>query len=206
MPALAAGRYTITASYSGDANFAASVSSTATQVVDPPVTVSPPVTQSVDGPSIVSVQRFGVHMRPTVLVLTFNRALDTTSAQNATEYRVVGPAGRIIGFKSAVYDPTALTVTLHPRQRISIHHTYKLIVNGSAQNGLTDAKGRFLDGADAGQPGTDLRTPLTWRNLVSPESSRSPKKSSAKLNLISAPAHAVSHGAGLFTRSLGSRR
>jgi hypothetical protein len=119
---------------------------------------------------------------------------------------VIGPAGRVIGIKSAVYNPKALTVTLHPRQRINVQNTYKLIVDGTGRRGLTDAKGALLDGAEDGKPGSDLRTPLTWRNLVSPESSRSPKKSSVKLNLLSAPALAVSHAAGLFTRSLGSRR
>jgi hypothetical protein len=192
MPALAPGTYTITASYSGDANFAPSVSTTATQIVDPPVIVPPPIVPSVDGPSVVSVQRFGVHMKPTVLVLAFDQALDATSAENVKDYRVIGPAGRVIGMKSAVYDPKALTVTLRPRERINIHHTFTLIVAGTGQSGLTGANGRLLDGADDGKPGTDLRTPLTWRNLVLTASARWPKRTSAKLKKAE-PARLVNH-------------
>ena len=106
---------------------------------------------------------------------------------------MIGPASRVIAIKSAVYDPKALTVTLHPIQRINIHHTYKLIVDGTSQRGLTDAGGQLLDGAGDGKPGTDLRMPLTWRNLVLPGSSRSPKRTSAKLKLKAEPAHLVNH-------------
>jgi Bacterial Ig-like domain (group 3) len=207
MPALGAGHYTITASYSGDANFAPSLSSTATQIVSPlpvnPTPVPPPI---VVDPTIVAVERFGFHRMRTTLVLKFSHAVDATIAQDSKEYRIINPAGKVISVKSAVYNPTLLTVTLHPKNRINIHHASTLIVYGTAHKGLTSAEDKWLDGAGTGQPGSDYHTRLTWRNLVLPASSRSPKKSSAKLNLKSAPAHPVSHAAGLFTRSLGSRR
>ena len=160
LPSLAAGSYTITASYSGDTNFAASDSSTVTQVVDPSTAVT------VDGPTIASVLRYGYHMMPTTLVLAFDQALDATIADDASLYRVIGPAGAVIAIKSAVYDPAARTVTLHPTQRIDIHDTYTLEVDGTAQGGLANIQGQLLDGVDDGQPGSDYRGPLTWRNLV----------------------------------------
>ena len=89
----------------------------------------------VDGPKIVSLLRYGYHMMPTTLVLSFDEALEAVTAQDAKVYHIIGPAGRVIGIKSAVYDPATLTVTLHPKQRINIHHAYELIVDGTAPAG-----------------------------------------------------------------------
>jgi len=117
-------------------------------------------------PTIVSMQRFGYHALPTTLVLTFDQALDPTTAQDARDYRIVGPAGRTIAIKKAVYDPANLTVTLHPVERISIHHRYELIVDGTAPHGVTNTRGLLLAGNDSGSADGDYRAPLTWRNLV----------------------------------------
>ena len=75
-------------------------------------------------------------MMPTTVVLTFDQAFDTVTAENASDYRIIGPAGGAIGIKSAAYDPATLTVTLHPERRINIHHAYELIVHGRAPLGL----------------------------------------------------------------------
>jgi Bacterial Ig-like domain (group 3) len=160
MPAAAAGSYTITASYSGDSSFSASSSST-TEVVAPPVILA-----TVDGPTVVSLLRYGYHMRPTTVVLTFDQALDELTAEDDANYRIIGPAGRVIGIKSAVYDPATLSVTLRPEQRMNIHHTYELVVDGTAPHGVTNTFGQLLDGTDSGHPDSDYRAPLSWRNLV----------------------------------------
>ena len=211
VPALSAGSYMISASYSGDAKFAPGTSSTVTQVVDALTVVPPPVTPvSVDGPTIVSVLRYGYHMMPTTLVLTFDEALDATTAEDANDYRVIGPKGGAIDIESAVYDPAALTVTLHPTQRIDIHYTYTLIVDGTAPGGITNSQGQLLDGADDGQPGSDYRGPLTWHNLVldppAPKISQQSKSGTIKLKTRSAPAKAISHTVALFKRSVAFRR
>lgn len=170
-----AGNYAITASYSGDSNFSASSSTTMTQVVDPA-----PVPVNVDGPTVVSVLRYGYHMMPTTVVLRFDQALDTITAEDNANYRIIGPAGKAIGIKSADYNQATLTVTLRPQKRISIHHTYKLVVEGAAPHGITNTAGLLLDGTDSGRPDSDYRASLTWRNLVldppwpkDPEASRS---------------------------------
>ena len=85
-------------------------------------TVGTSVAVSTAGPEVTEVQRFGYHMMPTTLVLTFDQALDPATAEDAHNYRIIGPHGRTIRVKSAVYDPTTLTVTLHPSRRINIHH------------------------------------------------------------------------------------
>jgi hypothetical protein len=128
------------------------------------ITVQPPLPS--DGPKIVKVERFGDHMMATTVVLTFDQALDALTAEDSKDYRIIGPAGRTITIKKAVYDPANLTVTLEPVDRISIHHTYKLIVDGTSPRGLTNTAGLLLDGANRGSADSDFRGLLTWRNLV----------------------------------------
>ncbi len=172
---LAAGRHTVVASYGGDADDSPSRSSGQIQVVSATSTATTPTTGSgtttsgpvdTDGPRIASMKRFGYHMMPTRIVLTFDQALDAVTAEDVKDYRIIGPAGRTIAIRKAVYDPAALTVTLLPVERISIHHPYKLIVNGTAPRGLTNTKGQLLDGANRGSADSNYRAPLTWRNLV----------------------------------------
>ena len=79
----------ISAAYSGDSSFAASA------VASPLVqTVKAVAAPAVDGPTIELVQRFGIHMQPTVLVVSFNEALDPASAVNLNNYKITDPAGR----------------------------------------------------------------------------------------------------------------
>ncbi len=92
----------------------------------------------------------------------------------------------------------------------SSHQSYRLIVNGSSPNGLTNTLGQLLDGADADRPDSDYRTTLTWRNLVLDPTpagmSRWPKRLTGNVNLKSTSAHALSHEAELFARSFGFGR
>src|SRR5262249_5286066 len=136
-----------------------------------PSTVSTPLAQVVNQPvgeslTVVSVKRYGVHMHPTVLVVTFSAALDPTSAQDLRNFVITAPSGRKIAMKSAVYDPTAYTVTLKPRERISIHHAYRFTVIGTGAHGVKGADGTPLDPVEDGMPGSNYVTSLTWRNLV----------------------------------------
>jgi hypothetical protein len=97
-------------------------------------------------PHVRKVQRFGYHAMPTTLVLTFTGPLDPATAQDAKGYKLVGLHGNRIAIKRATYDAAAMTVTLRPEHRISIHHRYTLIVKGGGPGGLTDAQGQFLAG------------------------------------------------------------
>ena len=121
-----------------------------------------------DGPEITLVQRYGVHMKPTTIMLTFNQPLDPALAQDVHEYHLVDPQGHIVPIKSAVYDPTADTVTLYPKYRIDLHRTYKLTVYGATPSGLTDSSGLLLDGKKSGHPGSNYVGTINWRNLVLP--------------------------------------
>ena len=166
---LTAGTHTIGATYHGDATFGGStVTHPLTQTVIPLTSSSTSsVTPSTtDPPVVVSLKRTGIHMQPTVLVLTFSAALDPIRAQDVRNYRITDPAGRSIGIDSAVYDPTAQTVTLRPRPRIDLHHTYHVTVIGTGSGGVADVRDNLLDGAGNGNAGSDYVTTLNWRNVV----------------------------------------
>ena len=164
---LAVGSHSIAAVYSGDADFATAIGVT-TETVNAP---TPPPATSV-GPRLTGVQRFGFHAMPTTVVLTFDQPLDPGSAEDVRNYVILDPSGHRIRINRAVLDPTRLTVTLHPAQRISIHHPYQLIVNGAGPGAVSNMSGQPLDSVDAGQPGSSDHVVLTWRQLVLGDVSR----------------------------------
>jgi autotransporter-associated beta strand protein len=128
-------------------------------------------------PTVDSLKRFGFHMHPTSLVLTFSSALDPTPAEDVNNYQIVTMGGRgrngdLVGHvtpvRAAVYDPASLTVTLYPSQRLDFHNVYRLTVDGGTPKGLMGATGVPLDSQGTGTPGRDDVMTLTWRNLVLP--------------------------------------
>ena len=140
----------------------------------------PTLSGGTDGPHIVSVKRFGIHMIPTTVVLTFDVPLGASAARNVKNYLITDTSGAKVGVRSAIYNAAAHTVTLRTLRRISIHHPYKLVIRGTGPDGLNDPAGRQLDGQSTGQPGSDYATRLTWRNLVLPRWFRTAITSNAK--------------------------
>ena len=118
-------------------------------------------------PTVVSLVRFGFHMQPTSLVLTFSTALDPTSAQNVNNYQILTSQGVAIPVSSAVYDASALTVTLSPSQLLSIHQSYQLTVIGVPPGGLQSAAGVPLAGTN-GTPGTNFVEAFSGDILAGP--------------------------------------
>ena len=162
---LTAGVHRISVTYGGNSADAGSATETPLlQTVNAAVTRGNPA--PVDPPTVVSVKRYGIHMQPTVVVITFNEALEPASAQNLSNYQMIGPGGKAIGIRSATYDPATDSISLRPRKRIDLHETYHLTVDGSQAGGVTDAEGTLLDGRSDGAPGSDYSTALTWRNVV----------------------------------------
>jgi hypothetical protein len=156
---LSAGQHAISATYDGDSTFGSSI-------------VGAPLAQTVigaavaDGPTVALVQRFGIHMEPTVLVATFNSALDPVTAQNLRNYVIVGPSGRHVAIRSAVYDSATNTVTLRPTEKINLHHNYQFTIVGTGQNGVGSVSHTLLDGEGDGGPGSDFVTTLNWKSVV----------------------------------------
>jgi hypothetical protein len=172
LPGLSSGALTLDATMTGPGQatvtvLVTSLSTGQTTTLTASITSGASVVVS-DGPQITSLKRYGIHMNPTTIVLTFNQPLDTTRAQDVREYHLVGPAGHKIRIKSALYDPSTMTVTLIPKERINLHHTYKLTVYGATRNGLTGSSGLLLDGKDEGQPGSNYVATITFGNLVVP--------------------------------------
>ena len=67
---------------------------------------------------------------------------------------------------SAAYDPTDDTVTLKPKEKINLHHTYRFTVVGTGPGGVMGGDDILLNGAGNGLPGSDYVARLTWRNVV----------------------------------------
>jgi uncharacterized repeat protein (TIGR01451 family) len=166
LPGLSTGAILVSADLSGleNSSVTVEVKSLTDGTITETVTASVNVT-STSGPRVIDVERFGYHMMPTTLLLTFDEALEAATADDPRNYEIFGPRGQRIRIKSAVYDAANDTVTLRPSQRISIHHRYTLIVKGDSAGGITNARGQSLD-SKAGGPGADYLASLTWRNLV----------------------------------------
>ncbi len=150
-----------------------SISDTSTGATAQDVTVSGTVNGvPADGPVVTDVLRYGYHDQWTYLLIDFNQPLDPTSAENVANYTITGPVGPLghssnrIDIESAVYDPAADSVTLVPTARLNLHWTYMLLINGETASGVTDTSGVLLDGAGNGNPGSNYRTTLRWRNLA----------------------------------------
>ena len=109
--------------------------------------------------------------------------LDAATATNPRNYKILGPNGQPIAIRSVDYDPASMTVTLHPRQRLNFHLSYRLIVDGSGTNGIRGVDGTRLDGS--GASGTNYKTTLTWRNLATPLPARFRHASSHARNVAS---------------------
>jgi uncharacterized repeat protein (TIGR01451 family) len=118
------------------------------------VTQAPP-------PTVVSLQRFGYHEQPTVLVLTFSEPLDPARAEDLGNYQLtlIAHGGKLhlpVPLTGAVYNATADTVTLHPSRLLKLKFHYELVVNGSTPTGVSSASGVLLDGVGNGLPGSNF--------------------------------------------------
>lgn len=166
LPSLPAGTHQIVAAYSGDGAFTPSTSAPFVETVG-----AAPAT---DGPRVTSLLRYGFHAQPTLLVITFDGPLAPATAQDAANYRVVGPVGprgkggRVDQVTAALYDAAAHTVTLGLSQRLDLHRRYELTIDGMAPGGVSSPDGVLLDGAGTGRPGSNFATIFGREILAGP--------------------------------------
>jgi len=123
-----------------------------------------------DGPRITSVARFGIHSNPTSLVLTFNAPLDPLTAQNPSNYRLLGPGFQLIAIVSASYNAASHQVTLATASRLNVHRNYLLTVVGTGPHGVLGIYGDPLNGTGSAQSGSDFVMTVNRNNLVSARS------------------------------------
>jgi type VI secretion system secreted protein VgrG len=166
------------------------------QVVTTAVIAAMPPPVDTAGPTVVRLQRFGFHARPTRLVLTFNEALNPARAIDRANYRLTGPHGAVIRIRSATYDPTSRSVTLRPVHLLNLHHIFRLVVRGTSAGGLADPIGNALDGDGDGRPGGDFTGRIDRDSLAGVPGGL------ARTRLMSRWRDLNSHGTG-STRSLG---
>jgi sugar lactone lactonase YvrE len=175
---LAAGTHILTASFGGNDTFASSVSNTLMIIINSPTptptpTPTPPSIVASDGPLVMNLRRFGFHAQPTVLVLTFSKDLNVTTANNTANYKIVpiGPHGKFgaaIAISRIAYDPAGQTVTLHPSHRLNVHKRFELIVDGTSKHAVTDLALDSLDGGHTGKSGSDYIGKINWSTLDGP--------------------------------------
>ncbi len=143
---LPAGSHSFSAVFSGGGTLTASESSLVVRA---------------DGPRVTNVARYGLSGQPTYLLLDLNSPLNSTSAEIAANYTIVGPGNQRIKVRLAIYDSVTDTVTLVPKGKLNLRQRYQLKVNGKTRTGLTNPAGALLDGADTGRPGSNFATSVT---------------------------------------------
>jgi uncharacterized membrane protein len=161
---LIAGSHVVTATYGGIAGFETSVSDPVSLMIQPAV-----ATDTV-APTVTTVERFGYHMQPTRLVVSFSEDLAPAAAENPASYRLVargrdrrfGTADdRVFRIVGASYDHATQSVTLRPSRRLPLGGTFRLTVGG-----VTDHNGNILDGDGDGQAGGTYTTRLNRQSLA----------------------------------------
>jgi hypothetical protein len=84
-------------------------------------------------PTVVNVERLGVHEQPMHIVVTFSGQVNSAQAENINNYHLYtrAPDGKFsvpVRVKSAVYDPATDSVTLSFAHSYNVHHFAELTV------------------------------------------------------------------------------
>lgn len=176
----ATGAHAFTGVYSGGPRFIAGPSPGVAVVVNP---APPPVT----APTVVSIERYGIHPASKSLLINFSSPLDPASAQDLADYTLAVPAlgrhhFRTIKLRSAVYNPGTHSVTLTPMHRLSLFRPYRLTIRGTGADPITGPTGVPLDGVGNGRPGSDYSGVLIGygATLLSPPAGSAISSLSAK--------------------------
>ncbi len=128
-------------------------------------------------PTVILLQRLGVHDQPTSLLVTFSLPIDPMRAEDLANYRLVwsGPDakfgtrdGRLIPIVTARYDAATQTVTLRPRWRLPLRDTFRLTVVGTPPGGLATPTAAYLAGSPGARPGTNYVARITGKLLSPP--------------------------------------
>jgi uncharacterized repeat protein (TIGR01451 family) len=123
------------------------------------------------GPVVQSVAPQSSGNIITSIVITFNKELDPSRAQNLRNYAIrVLRSGPAISIASAVYTTGVRTVTLSLAQAVTANQIYRLTITGRSPFGVTDLAGHFLSGNSTGRPGGVFATRVG--NGVTPQAAQ----------------------------------
>ena len=112
----------------------------------------------VAGPSVTAVNGFGNNSQ---VVITFNEALNPTTAMNPANFQLVALGKSATGSPNAVpiasvtYNQLSHSVMLLPAQPLDPTQYYRLTVIGSTTTGVADTFGRRLSSTGFGSPGSN---------------------------------------------------
>jgi len=141
-------------------------------------------------PTVLSVQRHGVHYHPTTIVAMFSSPMDAASADDLANYQLVSAGSdhrfgarddHVIRIRSVQYDVAADTVTILPAHRLPLRRRFQLTILGTPPAGLKATARLFLDGAGTGQEGTNYVIIINGKLLVPPNRYKSGTQSAAAL-------------------------
>jgi cyclophilin family peptidyl-prolyl cis-trans isomerase len=131
-----------------------------------PATVTIAVSSSLPPPVTVQNVQLGQNRRKEVtnIQVTFSEPVNSAQADAQATYRLVaaGRGGsftarnaRVIKPSSIVYSVTDNTATLTLKKPMKLTKALQLTVQGTGTSGLVDSIGRYIDGANNGQPGSN---------------------------------------------------
>jgi cyclophilin family peptidyl-prolyl cis-trans isomerase len=172
--------YTPNAGYSGPDGFQYTVTATGPNTSAPAAVSNPgEVEISVAPPvhvSTVTVLENRKH-QVTGIEVTFSGAVNAAEAGDLSIYQLTsaGKGGSFtarnavkIRSKSVVYGSATFTVLLKPRKPFGLSRKVLLQIDGVPPSGLQDTLGRYLDGADTGQSGSDADIVISRRGVSIP--------------------------------------
>jgi uncharacterized repeat protein (TIGR01451 family) len=151
------GSLTATATVTGTGTPVTPANNTTTQSIIVVAAATPPA--SSDGPLVTNLVRTGFHSQQTNIVVTFNEALNATTATNVANYTLSTGSGkrhRKLPIRAVHYNATTHQVTIIPQNLISLKAIVTLVINGTTPTGVADTNGNLLDGTRSGTPGSNF--------------------------------------------------
>jgi hypothetical protein len=141
-----------------------------------PATVTIAVSNSL--PPVVGIQNVALTQprknEVAAVQVTFSGPVNSAQADAPSTYRlttsgkggsVSARAGRVIKTSSIVYSSVDNTVTLTLAKPLRLTKPLELIVEGTGLTGLLDTDGRYIDGANNGQPGSNAVIAITRKGV-----------------------------------------
>jgi cyclophilin family peptidyl-prolyl cis-trans isomerase len=139
-------------------------------------TVSVAVSASL--PPLVAIQNVALSKNRknvvTAIQVTFTGPVNSTQVDAPSTYRLTAAgargsftarSARDVKTSSIVYSSSDNTVTLTLKKPMRLTRALQLVVAGTGSSGLLDTAGRYIDGADNGQPGSNAVIAITHNDV-----------------------------------------